>query len=331
MSLRVVYIDPPSEYRIHTETEAVKRLGGDIYVRTADDDPEKLASDADIILASGEEMTPAMFAEMEKCKAVICFGIGFDHVDTAAATAAGVCVVNHPGFCVDEVSNHTLLLLLTLSRQLHRTDGGMRRGEGWTDEATAVMGDATVIGRTLGIVGLGDIGRHVAKKAAPFGLRVIAADPYVDRTVAQVMDVELMPLDELLAQADFVTTHTPLNKETYHLFGEREFRLMKASAYFINTSRGRVVDEKALLRALDERWIAGAGLDVFEEEPVLEGNPLVGRKDTVVTPHVAFFSERSTAELHNRVAKAIGDISEGRLPYHIANPEVVGRSRIEGR
>ncbi len=329
MPPRVIHLDaPPTD--TSRERKYIEALGATFVPRADGDDPARLVVDADVVLAGGEQVTREIIGGMERCRAVVCYGIGFDHIDTRAATEAGIAVINHPGFCVDEVSNHALMLMLALSRQLHRADGMMRRHEGWMGEAVAVMRDSTVIGRTLGIVGLGGIGRQVARKAAVFGLRVLATDPYIDESVATEHGAKLVPMETLLRESDFVTTHTPLNEETYHLFDEPQFRLMKPTAFFVNTSRGRCVSEAALLRALDEGWIRGAGLDVFEEEPVPSDHPLVGRSDTIVTPHVAFYSTRSQDELHDRIGKATADALAGRIPYNVANPEVLGHTRIAG-
>ena len=330
MALRVVAIDPDSSLFLDQEKAAVAGMGGTLAIRGPGDDPARMAADADIVLAGEEPVDAAMIGTMERCRAIIVFGIGFDHVDVDAATRAGIAVVNHPGVWTDEVADHAMALLLGLARRVPQSHELIREDKGWTAEAVALMGSSSTLkGRTLGIVGFGRIGRAVARRAAPFGMRLLVCDPYIDPEIPVEYGGELVSLQELLQRSDFVSTHTPLTEETYHLFSETQFRLMKPAAIFINTSRGKVQDERALLRALEERWIAGAGLDVLEEEPAAPGHALVGRRDTIVTPHSAYYSERSVAGLHERMIRAIADTMAGRIPYNLVNREVLGTSRIE--
>jgi D-3-phosphoglycerate dehydrogenase len=329
---RVVVVDKIEFLELSAEEAVTKELGGEIVRWRAGDDEARLVVDADIVIAGETEITSPMISGMERCLAIICMGIGFDHVDVDAALEMGIAVVNHPGVWTDEVSTHALALLLGLSRQLVRTDAALRDGTGWMNEAAVTIGAAgTVRGATLGIIGFGRIGRMVARKAQAFGLRLLATDPYIDREVPKEYDARLVPLEVLLRESDFVSVHTPLTKETYHLVGEEQFRLMKPTAMFINTARGRVHDEAALLRALDEGWIAGAGLDVFEVEPTEVSNPLFARPNTIVTPHTAYYSPGAVAGLHERIADAIRDSCAGRLPYNTVNAGITGRSRIESR
>ncbi len=329
---KVGSIDENEFVELGAESALIRELGGELVRWSPGSDIGRMVVDADVVLTGETETSAAMIAGMEKCLALVCFGIGFDHVDIDAATEAGICVVNHPGVWTDEVSTHALALMLAFSRQIVASDAVLRDRTGWTNAATAVMGAAAVLrGATLGIVGFGRIGRMVARKAEPFGLRLLVCDPYIDPEAPKEYGGALVSLEELLKQADFVSVHTPLTKETFHLMGEEQFRIMKPGAVFINTARGRVHDEGALLQALEEKWIAGAGLDVFEVEPPTADNPLFGRPDVIATPHSAFYSSQSVAGLHERVAKAIRDSLEGRLPYNVANPAVIGRSRIERR
>jgi D-3-phosphoglycerate dehydrogenase len=327
--LKVVAIDKNEFLELNAEEEAIAELGGSLVRWAPGDDEGRLVVDADIVLASEAEVTPPMIAGMERCLAIVCMGIGFDHVDVDAANEAGIVVVNHPGVWTDEVSTHAIALLLAVSRQLFPSDAMVRNQTGWSNAAAAIMTSSSLRGATLGVVGFGRIGRMVARKAEPFGLRLLVADPYIDPEIPKEYGGELVDFKELLRRSDFVSVHAPLTKETFHLFDEDAFRSMKPNAVFVNTARGRIQDEQALLQALDEHWIAGAALDVFEIEPVTADNPLFARPEVIVTPHSAYYSPGAVAGLHDRIAKAIRDAIEGRLPYNVANPAVVGRSRIE--
>ncbi len=186
-------------------------------------------------------------------------------------------------------------------------------------------------GQTLGIVGFGNIGRAVGRKALAFGLRVLAHDPYCDPRTAEDMGVKLVPLDELLAEADYVSLNTPLTPETLHLIGAAELKAMKPTAVLINTARGPVVDEPALVEALSNGEIAGAGLDVFEEEPPPADSPLCRLDNVVLTPHVGSVSPAAMRQLRQEVGRAAGDVLRGRWPKYVANPSVKPRVVLEAR
>ena len=180
----------------------------------------------------------------------------------------------------------------------------------------------SIYGQTLGLVGCGNIGRVTARKAQCFGLRVLGYDPYLDKSLAKESGVTLVSLPELLKESDFISVHTPLNKETRHLIGEKEFKQMKPTAYFINTSRGPVVDETALIKALQEKRIAGAGLDVFEKEPVDSDNPLLKMDNVVTTAHSASYSDASSKRCRTRVGQEAARVLSGQWPKNVVNKSV---------
>jgi len=225
-------------------------------------------------------------------------GTGVDNIDVQAATERGVIVVNAPTGNTTSAAEHTIALMLALARKIPQADATLRQGR-W--ERGRFMG-VEVRGKTLGIIGLGQVGSEVARRARGLEMRVIAHDPYVPPERARVLGVELVGLEELLRQADFVTVHTPLTEATRGLIGEEELRMMKPTARLINTARGGVVDEEALVRALKEGWIAGAALDVFSREPLTE-HPLFGLENVVLTPHLG----ASTAEAQERVAVDVAE------------------------
>lgn len=327
---KVVVIEQSEFADLSAEESAAKGLGATFVVVPPGADASREVVDADIVLTGDAQVDPALIASTERCRAIIAFGIGFDHIDVDACNEAGIVIVNHPGVWTDEVSTHAVALILAFSRQLVLANDRLRQRDGWMPELVALQGsEATLRDATLGIVGFGRIGRMVARKMQPFGLKLLVHDPYIDPEVPREYGGEAVPFKELLANADFVSVHTPLTKETTHLFDEAAFAAMKPGAVFVNTARGRIQDEQALLRALESGRLRGAGLDVFEVEPVDPGNPLIGRPDVIATPHSAYYSPRAIAGLHVRIGKAMDDVLKGRLPYNVANPEVIGRTRIE--
>jgi D-3-phosphoglycerate dehydrogenase len=268
-----------------------------------------------------------MIAAMPRCLAIVRYGVGYDGVDVSAATKAGICVVNVPDYGTEEVALHALSLLLAVHRRLTRYDGALREGL-WLQGTQIAPPIHRLRGLTLGIVGLGRIGRTVALYAAPLGLHVFACDPYIARAAASDAGTVLVDYATLLRQSDFVTFHTPLDRETRHLLGEAELRVMKRGAVVINTSRGPVVDNAAVARALHEGRLAGAGLDVFEEEPVPLDHPLRSAPNTILTPHVAWYSEESMRALKRGVAEEVARVARGEWPRSIVNPEVRENARL---
>lgn len=275
-----------------------------------------LVHDADALFAGHIPTTATVIAEMPHCKGIVTASVGFDMIDVAAATARGIPVANVPDFCMREVANHTMGFLLACSRKMVVLDKALRRG-GWSPPLFPPM--ASVHGETLGLISFGRIARAVAVRAKAFDLRVIAFDPYLDATVGAQHGVELMPLDDLLRQSDYVSVHAPLNAETRHLLSDREFSLMKPTATVINTGRGPVIDEAAMIRALQSGQIGAAGLDVFEREPVAPDNPLLAMGNVVVTPHSAGFSDEAIRTARRLGAEEIARMLRGERPRSPVN------------
>jgi len=286
-----------------------------------EDEIIEAAKEADAIITSAAQITRRVMEALPKCKAIVRTGIGFDTIDVDAATDNGILVVNIPGFCLEEVSNHAIALLLACARKLVFLNDGTKQGR-WAECKRAQTPMGSIYGQTLGVVGCGSIGRMTVRKAQCFGLRVLGYDPYVDKSLAKEHGITLVSLPELLKESDFVSVHTLLNKETWHLIGEEEFKQMKTTAYFINTARGSVVDETALIKALQEKWIAGAGLDVFEKEPVDPDNPLLKMDNVVVTPHCAGYSDAAIKRCRISVGQEAARILSGRWPKNVVNKTV---------
>ncbi len=290
---------------------------------TSEDEVIEATRDADVVLVVGAQMTRRVLEALPKCQAIICGSVGFDSVDVEAATDSGVIVVNCPArdWCVEEVSNHAIGLLLACAKKLMLFNNWTKEGR-WSDckRAQAPMG--SVHGQTLGLVGCGDIGGMTARKAQCFGLKLLGYDPYVDRALTEERGISLVSLTRLLNESDYVSLHTPLNEETRHMIGEKELRQMKPGAYLINTARGPVIDEAALIRALREGWIAGAGLDVFEREPVDAENPLLKMDNVVITPHCASYSDAAFELPRRIVLQEAVRILGGQWPKNVVNETV---------
>jgi D-3-phosphoglycerate dehydrogenase len=284
----------------------------------------ELGGDADVVWVFGDHQ--CLYAEnldvIPRCGAIVRSGSGTDNVPVKEATQLGIIVANTPEAISDSVSDHAIGLLLAVTRQIAVQDRAMRRGlwdpklgwPGWH-----------LRGNTLGLVGFGHIARLVARKMSGFDLTTLAYDPFVPAETIASAGVQAVSLDELLSRSDFVSIHCPLLDSTYHLIGERELRLMKPHAILINTSRGPVVDEAALLRALQEKWIAAAGLDVFEKEPTPADNPLLKLDNVVVTPHIAGYSDESTANFWRLSVETVIDLSKGHWPRSYVNRDVKAR------
>jgi len=276
--------------------------------------------DADALVTSSSPVTRGVMSALEGLKTVVRTGVGYDVIDVPAATELGVIVVNIPDLWVREVANHALALLLAWNRKIITLDRQVHAGV-WSG---GVPGERTgsLHGETVGIVGLGNIGRAFARRIAAFETTVIACDPYVDDARFAALGVERVSLEALAARSDYVSVHTLLNAGTRHLIGEAFFRRMKPTAILINTSRGPVVDEKALTRALEDRRLAGAALDVWEQEPVATDNPLLRMESVIATPHAAYFSSPAVAQVPRRCGEEVARVLTGQRPLHVVNPEV---------
>jgi phosphoglycerate dehydrogenase-like enzyme len=256
-------------------------------------------------------------------------GRGTDAIDIEAATRHGVAVVNNPGFGRVPVSEHALGLLLGLGRHLFAHDRMTRGGRGWQERLQPGNTIRDLEGGTLGIVGLGVIGTEMARKCiAAFNMQVIAYDPYVDEAAAAVLGVTLLPtLDEVLQRADYVSIHAELNDETRFMFDEAALRRMRPHACLINTARGKIVRQAALVRALEEGWIRAAALDVYEDEPVGEGNPLAKLDNVILSPHVGGLSETFLKGGAMGAATQILQALRGERPPHLVNPDAWERAK----
>ncbi|MFB3818254.1 MAG: C-terminal binding protein [Candidatus Methylomirabilales bacterium] len=309
---------------VDPERRVLEPLGVDLRVGQAKSEEEvlALAGEADAILNCYAKVTARVIAGLKRCRLIARYGIGVDNVDLDAATRAGILVTNVPDYCVDEVSDHALALLLALARRIVAADAAVKAGA-W--DVVAHKGIQRLRGQTLGLLGFGKIARALAAKARALGLRVVATDPYVDAAAMAQQQVRAVDLDTLLAEADAVSVHVPLSPKTRGILGERELARMKPTAFVINTSRGGLVDEPALAAALQAGRLAGAGLDVVAQEPPAPDHPLRQAPNLILTPHLAFYSREAVVELQTKAAEEVARALRGEPPRSPVNPEALKR------
>jgi D-3-phosphoglycerate dehydrogenase len=288
---------------------------------TKEEDLIRVCKDADGLLNQYALLTRNVFQNLPKCKVASRYGVGVDSVDLKAATDLGVIIANVPDYCMDEVSNQTISMILTLVRKTAFFDRKVKTGH-WDFRMGIPI--YRTRGKTLGLIGSGRIGLEVAKKISTFGVKAIAFDPYLEKGPE---GIDLADFDTVLKESDFISIHCPLNDSTRHLIGEREFRKMEKKPIIINTSRGPIIDEKALIGALAEGRISAAGLDVLEKEPPDPENPLLKMENVVLSPHIGFYSVESISELKRRTAINVVDVLSGRWPKSVVNREVIGKTR----
>jgi D-3-phosphoglycerate dehydrogenase len=323
-SLRVLQTDrawPDSTI----EREILAPVGAELLEAPAIDESTltALARDVDAIITNWARVTTAVVRGTSHCRVICRTGIGLDNIDVASATALGIPVTNVPDYCVGEVADHALALLLACARQIGFFHLRTKKGE-YRLQAAPPM--PRLAGKVLGLIGLGRIGRSLAARARALGMEVVAHTPSGN---AHGLDCRMVALDELLERSDFVSLHAPLTEATRHILGRPQFERMKRSAWLINTARGALVDHSDLANALEQNLIGGAALDVFDPEPPDLTAPLFRDERVIVTPHAAFVSEESLIELRTRVARQVRDVLEGRRPECVVNPEAYsGRAPV---
>jgi len=292
----------------------VRDAGGDLD-GAGGDVADELA-DADGVLNLRSDVDGQLLKRMDDCRIVARYGIGVDNVDVEAATKRGIYVTNVPDYCQEEVATHALSLLLSLYRGITRYDASVADGEWDRDVVTPIHRLST---QTLGVVGFGAIGRAVADRATALGFDVVTSDPFVDEATAANHGAELVPFEDVLERADAVTIHSPLTDDTRGMVDAAAFERMKSSAVLVNVARGPVVEGDALRGALDAGQIAGAGLDVFPDEPPAEDDPLRDHERVVATPHVAWYSEEANAERRRTAAENVRAVLNGERPENAVN------------
>jgi D-3-phosphoglycerate dehydrogenase len=299
---------------------------------STEDDIIAACQEADILVYSGlyTPFTETVLSQLPKCHLIARYGIGMDSVDLEAATKYGIVVANAAEYCVPEVADHATALILSLARRVTMMDRWVRQGN-WAGSTSKTGPMQRLSTQSVGFVGFGRIARHVARNLVNIFGTLCAYDPYVSQDQADGYKVRLLSLDELLAQSDYISVHTPLMPQTRGLIGATELAKMKPSAYLVNTSRGPVVDEAALIAALQAKQIAGAALDVFDPEPLVADSPLRSMDNVILTPHLAAYSEHSIQDLRAAVTTTVSDVIQGYLPRHVMNPSVSPKRKLRRR
>ena len=306
---------------LNAATAIVSTIGAELKLAksSSPEDILAVAKDADAVLTTYAKVTGDMIPQMTRCRIIARFGIGVDNVDIPVATSKGIVVTRVPDYCLDEVSDHAMALLLALIRKIPSSNAWTQAGE-W--KMPAVVPIHRLRGTVLGLVAFGQIPQLVAPKAKAFGMRVVTYDPYIPDDVLKRAGVERVEFDELVSISDYISIHTPLMPATHHLFNADVFSRMKPGAHIINTARGPIIDEAALAQALDQKKIAGAALDVMEKEPP-GSSPLFGRDNIIVTPHTSFYSEESLVDLQTKAAEEVVRVLTGQAPKNPVNPEAL--------
>jgi D-3-phosphoglycerate dehydrogenase len=302
------------------ESEVIAASGLDIeLVRLNARTPEELIPavvDADALIVQWVKITRQVIEQLNHCKVISRYGIGVDMVDLAAATERGIPVCNVPDYCIEEVSTHTMAFVLALNRHLLAQHIHIRSGK-WGGAPGGAP--SRLSGQVMGVVGLGRIGREVARKARGLGLRVLGHDPYLKPETVTALGIEPVSLEDLLRASDYVSLHCPLTAETRHLIGPAQLALMKPSAYLVNMARGPIVDQGALYQALASGAIKGAALDVLEQEPPAPDEPLLKLDNVIFTPHAASWTLEAVVQLRRETTQNVVTVLEGKLPRSIVN------------
>jgi D-3-phosphoglycerate dehydrogenase len=311
------------------ELEPLEGVDAEILEGPTDEDGFiAFAKDADVIYAKGMRFTKKIIEGLpERCRAIVLGSVGVDSVDVGAATARGLPVTNCPDTFIEEVADHAMTLLLASFRQVIEQDRMVREGR-WREGRPALLQIPRLLGQTLGLIAFGHVARAVAKRAKPFGLHVIAYDPFIEELIMVEHGVVPATLEQVLSQSDFVSMHAPATPEAEGMLTEKHFRLMKKTAIFINTGRGPTVRETALIKALEEGWIAHAGLDVLEIEPPGNNNPLLKLANVTLSAHTASASARFDPARKRHVGRELALVLNGKWPMSCVNPAVLMTSKL---
>jgi len=312
------------------EMEPLRGADAEIIEGPADEDGFiKFCQDADAIYAKGIRFTKKIIDALPaRVRAIVLGSVGVDSVDVKACTARGIPVTNCPDTFIEEVADHAMMLLLSTFRRAIEQDRLVREGK-WRDGRPELLKIPRLMGQTLGLVSFGHVARAVAKRAKPFGLRIIAYDPFIEELVMVEHGVVPATLEDVLSQSDFVSMHAPARPEVEGMLGEEHFRLMKKTAIFINTGRGPTVQEAALIKALEEKWIAYAGLDVLETEPPGHNNPLLRMDNVILSAHTASASARFDPARKRHVGRELALVLEGKWPMSCVNPAVLQTTKLQ--
>jgi D-3-phosphoglycerate dehydrogenase len=314
----IVHIDPVKpDLPLERDLLAAAGVGFTARKCASDEEVVELARGADGILCLRYTLGATVLDRLAGVRVIVRYGIGVDNIDLAAATGNGIAVCNVPDYCIDEVATHAMTMLLALNRKIVQQNAALRGGP-----AVRLRSMGGLRGETLGLIGYGRLARAVAERARAFGLRIVAFDHFL---AGPVDGAELLPLEDVLRQSDYVSVHVPLTDETSGLIGADQLDLMKPTSYLVSTARGDVVDEVALHAALTTGGIAGAGLDVWSEEPVRPDHPLLALDNVIGTSHTAFYSDVSVDALREGAVRTALGVLDGTDVRNVVNPAVLDR------
>jgi len=310
------------------EADLLARVGArwETYQLRTPEQVLEVARDADVIAVQSVRplLTREVLSQLPRCRCTIRAGAGYDSIDYRAATELGIMVCNTPTYCIDDVADHAVALMLAAVRHVPRLDAAMRRGRYARELARPTR---RVAGTTLGIIGLGPIGSTTARRVRGWDMTVLAYDPYISPEKAEPLGVTLVSLEELLRRSDFISIHCRLTDETHHLLSYEQFAMAKEGLILVNTARGPIVHEEALVQALEEGRVWAAGLDVTEQEPLPADSPLFRFDNVILTPHVAANSPEAREDLYRLICEVSSAVVQGCVPPFVVNPEVLDHLR----
>jgi len=317
---KVVITDREFE-TIEPEKAVLEKIGAEVFAYQCKNEDEiiEIAKDCDGLIMQYANLTRKVIESLEKCKVISKYAIGLDRIDLKAATEKGICVGHVADYCVDEVSTHTVAMILALNRKLLIHDKNIKAGI-WDYKLGKKI--YNLKGQTIGLVGFGKIAKLVLEKVKPYGMNILVYDPFVPANVVSEMGGKLVDFEELITTSDIVSIHVPLLESTRYMFNKEVFKKMKNSAILINMGRGPVIKETDLIWALENKEIAAAGLDVTDPEPIQPDNPMLKMDNVIITPHAAYYSEESQLPLQTLTAENVAQVLTGYYPRYLANKEV---------
>ncbi len=329
--IQVFQVDPVEELLPYTnEILKVGSTGGNLVIGDCSTEADVLAQagDSEILLVSWKPIvTPYVMDSLPRLRLIVRWGVGYDQIDVPAATQRGIAVANAPTYGVEEVAEHTIALLFTCARRIAWFHERMRKGEYPSFKLNRIQ---RIAGQSLGVIGLGRIGSAVAKRARGVGLKILVYDPNLDDSQIRAQGYEVCTFDQVLAESDFLTVHVPLNASTAHLLDFTAISKMKKGAILLNTSRGPIIDETALVAALESGRLDAAGIDVYEREPLSAISPLRDLEHIVLTPHMASYSEQSWQGLRDEVCNTVSEWIRHSWASTVVNLEVRDQLRPRG-
>jgi D-3-phosphoglycerate dehydrogenase len=317
MKFKVIKVDNRYE-DICIEEKILNEVDAELLGYNLNDEDKiiEVTEDADGIITDLSPITEKVIKKLKKCKVISKVGIGVDNINVKAATEKGIPVCNVPDYCVSEVSDHTIALILSLVRKINYMNN-LVKGRKWgIDYAKPIEPINEMI---LGLVGFGSIARLVYLKAKTFNFNILLFDPYINKDIENKYEIKLVDFNYLLEKSDIISIHCPANSETRHLFSYEQFKKMKKNSYLINTSRGMIIDNIALYLALKEKIIAGAAVDVYDPEPINFKDPILKLDNFIITPHLGFYSEKSIRELRTKSALNVARVLSNKEPINIVN------------